>query len=259
MRVRVTSTILSLLVIAIFASAAPTRAATATPPPATHVYLMSCTTAGVDVMFLMPSPTETQQELAVQGVSGTVNSVWIDLSLADNNFFPGSFVSLGAFGSQIEGHSVFWSGLLPGKQHFYRYNALVGERWIQIGSGYFETPDCDTVTRIACDGVEPFLNKVRFYLPVWRGRGAGPPPDKGNPVEWLDLTLWYDFLEGSSIVGTPIHAPTTIDMSVLPGIRHFYRGNVLAIDGQWYPEWHGTFLSLRCDRLPHAILPTDIG
>lgn len=259
MRVHVTGAALSLLGVALFASVAPAGRAMATPQQATHIYRMTCNSAGVEVMFLLPSALDAQSALVAQGVSGSVDAVWIDLSLVDNNFLSGSFVAIGPFLSQSDGHAVFWNGLLPGKQHFYRFNALVGERWVQVGAGFFETPDCDVVTQISCDSAEALINKVRFNLAAWRPKGLGPPPDKDHPVEWLDLTLWYDFFEGSSVVGTPIHTPTTLEMNILPGLRHFYRRNVLGVDGRWYAQWRGTFLSLRCDRLPHTILPTDLG
>jgi hypothetical protein len=157
---------------------------------------------------------------------------------------------------------VFWNGLVPASLHYYRLNALVGDRWVQIGAGTFETPDCDVVTRIACNwsagGSLALTDIVRFNLGPWRPRGGGPGPDKVNPVEYLDLVLWYRFFEPNKFAGFPIHAPTLLDETVLPGIRHFYRRNSLAADGYWYAQWNGTFLSLRCDNLAHSIIPTDL-
>jgi len=214
-------------------------------------------------MFLLPGASDAQNAAAAQGVSGSIDAVWVDLSLVDNNFLSGTFIGTGPFAPQADGRAVFWNGLLPGALHVYRLNALIGERWVQIGSGAFETPDCDVVTLIACngsaEGTAALLNKIRFNLTAWWPRGAGPPPDRENPVEWLDVDLWYTFRDGESFVARRIHAPETVDMLVLPGWRHFYRRNVLAIDGRWYAQWHGTFLSLRCDHLPHAIIPTDLG
>jgi hypothetical protein len=220
---------------------------------------MSCNVAGVEAMFLLPNVEEARDLVSGQGLTGEIDAVWLDLSLSDNHFLPGTFLPLGPL---FLGRAVFWNGLLPANLHYYRLNALVGDRWVQIGAGTFETPDCDVVTRIACnwsaDGSLAFTNIVRFNLGPWRPRGGGPGPDKDNPVEYLDLVLWYDFFPQTTLVGIPVRAPTVLDVTVLPGIRHFYRRNSLAADGYWYAQWHGKFLSLRCDNLAHSTIPTDL-
>src|SRR5207244_9655845 len=45
---------------------------------------------------------------------------WVDLSLSNNGFFPGTFLGIGPFGA-YDGTGT-WSGLLPGLVHYLRIN-----------------------------------------------------------------------------------------------------------------------------------------
>ncbi len=66
---------------------------------------------------------------------------WIDLSVFDNGFAPGTFLSAGPI-SPTDG-AFIWTGIRPGVQHFFRVNALTLLGWASTATGSF-VADCPT-------------------------------------------------------------------------------------------------------------------
>ena len=65
---------------------------------------------------------------------------WLDISLFNNRFAPGTFVSVGPLPS---GASAFeWRGLRPGMTHFLRVNTLSRSGWETSPTLAFATPPC---------------------------------------------------------------------------------------------------------------------
>jgi hypothetical protein len=63
---------------------------------------------------------------------------WLDLSLHNNGFAPGTFISAGP----LEGGpatSFTWRGLLDGTVHYWRVNTWTGTRWMPSATGMFHT------------------------------------------------------------------------------------------------------------------------
>jgi|GEM_PF-2093753 len=65
---------------------------------------------------------------------------WLDLSLVNNGFAPGTFVSAGALAPQSWG--FVWTGLLEGTTHFARVNTLTRAGWLPSQTLAFYTPVC---------------------------------------------------------------------------------------------------------------------
>jgi len=68
-------------------------------------------------------------------------SQWLDLSIFNNGFAPGTFVSTGTLGPPVYG--FIWSGMLEGTTHFARVNTLTSAGWKTSETLAFYTPVCD--------------------------------------------------------------------------------------------------------------------
>lgn len=115
-------------------------------------------------------------------------SQWMDLSLTNNNFVPGTFVGMGPLASNQT--TVSWDGILPGLTHFLRINTLTGGGWSTSSTIAFTTRnDCQFVAQPAqvAPGVGASnigLNQVCLQngtprmLLTWTSSNQG--------VQWLD-------------------------------------------------------------------------
>ncbi|MDP9236467.1 MAG: class A beta-lactamase-related serine hydrolase [Chloroflexota bacterium] len=66
---------------------------------------------------------------------------WLDLSIYNNGFAPGTFITAGGFGPQLYGY--IWPGLVQGTTHFARVNTLTTDGWKTSSTLAFYTPVCD--------------------------------------------------------------------------------------------------------------------
>ena len=66
---------------------------------------------------------------------------YLDLSVDNNGFAPGTFVGAGAFGPQQYGY--IWDGLRQGRTHFARVNTYTAAGWKESSTLSFYTPVCD--------------------------------------------------------------------------------------------------------------------
>jgi uncharacterized protein YkwD len=66
---------------------------------------------------------------------------WVDLSLEDNGFAEGTFLSAGPLG--VGTNAYVWAGLQPGTVHYWRVVSWTGESWLASDTGTFET--CELV------------------------------------------------------------------------------------------------------------------
>ena len=92
-----------------------------------------------------PITGNVAQTCAGNGVNVTFNwqanakgAQFIDLSLANNGFAPGTFVGAGPLG----GSSFTWNGLAKGATHFWRINTLTPGGWSTSNTGSFVTLAC---------------------------------------------------------------------------------------------------------------------
>ncbi len=133
-------------------AAVPTPTRTQTPKPGTQP------TATPTPRPAPPRPPGPASGLAIYSIgctSATPNGVrltllwapsqsgpqWLDLSIFNDNFAPGNFVSAGAFTPQ--GWSFVWDGLTQGTTHFLRVNTLTSAGWMPSATFSFFTPICD--------------------------------------------------------------------------------------------------------------------
>jgi hypothetical protein len=232
-----------------------TGAAAAAVPDQQYVGALTCRSAG----FVVPGVSDVRSALAAHGVTGDADAVRIDLSIFDNEFAPGTFLNAGPFTSKAFAGVFSWDGLVDQKMHFYRLNAHVGARWVDIGHGSFETPDCfGQVDRIICSRSSG-RNTVEFQFPLRMavlrpGASVTPLTELQN---WLDLSLLDNGFVPGTFLGARIGAaPSTYTWSgIAPGLRHVYRWNTLVSDGTWGFQDRGSFVSLRCDGLDTLSLP----
>ena len=78
-------------------------------------------TAAVTFSWPAPPPGAIQQ--------------WLDLSLFNNGFAPGSFAGAGPFDPQTT--SFTWDGILSGLTHYYRLNVVYADGWHAGPTGTF--------------------------------------------------------------------------------------------------------------------------
>lgn len=65
---------------------------------------------------------------------------WLDLSIFNDGFAPGTFVGAGGFTPPTWG--FIWDGLVQGTTHFARVNTLTSQGWKPSGTVSFFTPIC---------------------------------------------------------------------------------------------------------------------
>lgn len=139
---------------------------------------VACRTDGVDAYFAIPPLVAGGTAASRFNLPATPTATYVDLSLFDNGFAPGTFLGSAGQGSSADPIMLRWSGLRPSSMHYYRINALVGLKWIEVERGMFETPDCQVVQRLACDPVAnafPSIS-VTFRVPY--------PASLSTPGRW---------------------------------------------------------------------------
>jgi hypothetical protein len=81
--------------------------------------------------------------------AGAAGAQYLDLSIWNNGFAPGSFVGAGPVASG--GTSFTWHGLSRGATHYWRINTLTGSGWSSSNTGSFTTLACTPALK-ACVG-----------------------------------------------------------------------------------------------------------
>src|SRR5947209_1501645 len=78
--------------------------------------------------------------LSLSWTSYGTGGQWVDLTLFDNGFAPGTFIGLGPLNS---GQNTFtWNGLRPGLLHFLRLNTLTPQGWAPSFVSFATRGDC---------------------------------------------------------------------------------------------------------------------
>jgi hypothetical protein len=228
-----------------------------TAAPRNFVIGQHCGLDGVTLTFGLPG---TDEAAALTGRGDYPDEVWIDISLFNNNFAPRTFLGAGPFGPPAiddAGYWFTWPGLIDARQHYYRFNALMDGRWMELGRGSFVTIDCFRVTGQSCEDDGEVT--VTFELPL------NDPVDRLPTVEqWIDIRLGnsFDFPRGGFIGAGPFPPPVASPplqpfhwRNILPARQHSYRVNQLMTNGQWDTHSRGGFTSLDCRNLVATIAP----
>jgi len=120
---------LALLVAAAGSGGQTTQAAPpaqASPPGAWAQYCSQAQPGTVQVVFLWTPSRQGQQ--------------WLDLSVFNNGFTPGTVVGVGPLSPDAWG--FVWDGLLPGVTHYVRVNTLTPWGWQPSATAAFTTGYC---------------------------------------------------------------------------------------------------------------------
>ena len=239
--------------------------------PRNFVSAIRCTSLNeADVTFVIPGTFDLNNKLAEQP-----RQIWIDLSLQDNGFAPGTFIGAGPFSiTQPSPHRLFaWHNIVRNRTHSYRLNALMANgQWREVGRGTFRTPDCAPLTALFCevgaDGTSAGTATARFEV--------GPQsfgPERPGREFWIDLSIFGNprnpdldngFPPGTFIGAGPFPATgATFDWhGLLSATRHYSRVNVLhggppliGSSDQWEQSLGSRFTTLDCRDLPSLVAP----
>jgi hypothetical protein len=162
---------------------------------------------------------------------------WLDLTLADNGFAPGTFIGVGPLEAGTS--SFAWSGLLPGLPHFWRVHTLTDAGWQASETGAF-VPCGNPVllpTAITCGLLGTATIDFRWV-----------PIADAAAVQWVDLTLDSTYPPGGFLSAGPLSAATTVYRwtGVRANLPHQFRVNALGGDGGWHTSTSDG-LYPRCD------------
>jgi hypothetical protein len=162
---------------------------------------------------------------------------WLDLSIFDNRFQPGTFISVRLTEENL--WRVPWDGILIGIAHYWRTRVEtpmggapgIGGSFVPCGSGAALAP-VETV----CVG-----STTATIAFAWAPLAPGGE-------QWLDITIFDNgFAPGSFISAGPLSpaASSFIWSRIEPNVVHYYRLNTLTPWG-WAPSESGTFIA-DCD------------
>jgi hypothetical protein len=168
---------------------------------------------------------------------------WLDLTLGDAAFPPGSFVSAGPL---PPGSWAFtWDGLAAGRRHLARVNALTAGGWAPGPAAPFVTSACGSAAPATTVDVLGACGESPTGTLIWA------PATPAGAVQWLDLTVHNNgFAPGTFISAGPF-PPDLASFAwsgLASGLRHFWRINTW--DGaSWRASATGTFVP-RCGVAP---------
>ncbi len=201
--------------------------------------------------FIIPSEGDVKEILDARGVSGSLDEIWVDLTLFDNNFSRDTFLGFGPFGTEDDGRAFSIDGLHQAQIHHYRINALVDGRWHELGRATFRALTCGAIKGFECEPSGTVA--VLFELPEFEfGLGA-------SVERWIDLSLFNNGFAPGTFVGAgpfpppaPASAPSPPPIAtsfrwegVVSARHHHARINVLKDSGVW-DGLSGTFSTQDC-------------
>jgi hypothetical protein len=176
---------------------------------------------------------------------------WLDLSLANNGFAPGTFVSAGPLASTES--SFTWEGLISGAAHVIRVNTLTTQGWQPSWTYAFTTEVCHPPTSAPllveqhCSTAMPGRLVVTLQ---WAPGDVGP--------EWVDLSLFNNGFAPGTFIGSgplPTGQSTITWEGLLDRSTHYVRVNTLTSIG-WRPSPATSFTTLACTGPVMANAPT---
>jgi hypothetical protein len=162
------------------------------------------------------------------------DSQFVDLTLANNGFAPGTFIGFGPLAGTTS--TIQWNGLVAGQQHFWRVSAGVpGVGWAFSQTGVF-TPCGPTApvggTSTVCSGGGRAA--VTFGIPT---------PPIGTSATYIDISLQDNgFLPGTFVGQNASGAQNFTWSGILANAQHVYRINNLTPAG-WQTALTSTFVA----------------
>jgi hypothetical protein len=179
---------------------------------------------------------------------------WVDLSLSNNGFFPGTFIGIGPFGA-YDGTGM-WSGLQPGLLHFLRINTVTPFGWTPSQTISF-------TTRGDCGAFIAYQPPVLTYTPNVLSQECLPDgrvrvffnwnfssvtPGTSPSAVYADLSVVDSRFVPGSFVGYGQVAPAQPQLiwdGLLPSRIHFFRLNGFGPIG-WMPSQPISFTTIAC-------------
>jgi hypothetical protein len=123
----------------------PTRTATKAPTPTATPVPKPIVPAPAAGPGLMVTECRAPRADGVRAIflwtPSHAGSQWLDLSIFNNGFAPGTFIGAGALAPGAWG--FVWDGLREGTPHFARVNTLTAAGWMPSQTLSFYTPVCD--------------------------------------------------------------------------------------------------------------------
>jgi hypothetical protein len=154
---------LFVLFLALIATSAAPRSARAAASQVVETQTCVAGKANVTFSWQGNDPASTQQ--------------WLDLTIFDNGWQPGSFIGAGPLSGRST--SYLWPGLLSKTQHYIRINQqLANGAWDASGTFVFTTIDCGAATPATSGGLGASYTLLGFSDHTASG---GPPPDLVAP------------------------------------------------------------------------------
>jgi hypothetical protein len=180
---------------------------------------------------------------------------WLDLSLFDNGFAPGTFISAGPLSGSED--TFTWEGLLTESVHYWRVNSVVGGAWQPSETAVLTTPRCVPGAAVLlevhqeCSTAMPGTVRVEF---AWQ-----PSTWPGAEQQWLDLSLQDNGFIPDTFIGAGPFALTTGSFAwdgIRPGLSHFWHVNTRLGGTTWVASETDRFASLVCPATTVAPTPT---
>ena len=157
---------------------------------------------------------------------------WVDISLADNGFQPGTFIGAGAFGSGV--NSYTWTGITKGLVHYWRVNTLTAAGWIVSDTGSF----------VACGGPVLLWGPIECTDTVTaKLHFRWAPGTPAAQAQYIDLGYDGNFAPGTFTAAGPLNSDvSSYDWSgIKSNITYFFRINALGQDNVWRATIVGNF------------------
>jgi len=147
---------------------------------------------------------------------------YVDISIFDNGFAPGSFIGTAAGGSA---NSLTWNGILTGTPHVWRVNALTASGWITSETGAFVPCGAPAPLSAGPGCQDRYLSTIQFrWAPVI------PAP----VAQYLDLGYDPGFAPGTFYGnGLPVTMWSLSWPNIPANLTQYYRVNSLGADGVW--------------------------
>ncbi len=158
---------------------------------------------------------------------------WLDLSLADNGFAPGTYVGVALFGSSTG--TFTWDDLAPGRPHVARVNTHTTRGWEPSPTSRFVTRTCSTSSAARLASVLPERCDAMTFQ--WA------PANPEGHAQWIDLsTANNGFAPGTYTGAGPFAGGVSSYYwtGLLQGTRHYWRVNTWTGSG-WISSATGSF------------------
>jgi hypothetical protein len=163
---------------------------------------------------------------------------WMDLSLSNNDFAPGTFVGVGPI--PVGQNSFTWDGLLPGLTHYIRINTLTPSGWSTSQTFSFTTRgDCSFVAPVpppAPVGIGASnLSANQSCLPSGQPHVSLNWFSSNQGQQWLDNSQYSPNFEAGTFPSVGPFAPNQSNYEwdgLQAGSLHFIRINT-GTPGGW--------------------------